>query len=109
MADYYPNIVRQHNNINSKLLFNKIDKVVMDVLPATSFDWSLLRRREDFIDYVREHLAIHEDNGELDRISVTIESEPTKVSPNIKKHTLVLRYRQNECLNMTMLRYSFVR
>lgn len=109
MVSYYPNIIRQHVNINSKLLFYKIDKIVMDVLPATSIDWSLLRRREDFIDYVGEHLALHEDNGELDRISVTIESEPTKVSVNVKKHTLVIQYRQSECLNTTTLRYSFVR
>lgn len=109
MASYYPNIIRQHSNINSKILFNKIDKIVMDVLPATSIDWSLLRRREDFVDYVREHLSFHEDNGELDRISVNIESEPSNVSLNVKKHTLVIRYRQNECLNTTTLRYSFVR
>ena len=105
MSQLYPDIERLHSNINSKLLFKKIDADIMDVLPATIKDWYLMRRREDFYDYVCDHMEDYKESGVLDRVSVYI--NVAVVTQNINNYTLVISYRQKDSLNTTTLRYSF--
>lgn len=87
-------------NVNSKLLFQEINKMLFEEISDSTIRWSDDSYREAIDDIISTMLEEYREETKITQFNV--------ISNSIHKrlHTITVKYRQKHCLNVTEIVYT---
>lgn len=93
--------------VNSKLLFKEINEALRDGIFTVDINWQNSEEREIFINFMHTSMSEYYENGKIDQWRIQCNGK-NNTSADMAKGIFVIdvHYKQNNCLNTTMIRYT---
>lgn len=99
------NVKVKQRSVNSKRLFEIINKSVQTAIQTLPVKWENSSVRNQFCDAIEEYLGDICEQGEISQYKVICDNRNNKSFASAKEIIFEVLYKQPHCLNTTTLEY----